>query len=110
MGQAKSLTPTLNKRVGDLFRDRFEYAGWAHSLLFVAELPSFRSVLPDDVVAEMDAVSIYSFILLYLYHVNSISDGNLFIHCIFSSQWKEAENARKAMEKEEKKTRSPAKK
>ena len=110
LGQAKSLTPTIYKRVGDLFRDRFEYAGWAHSLLFVAELPSFRSVLPDDVVAEMDAVSIYSFILLYLYHVNSISDGNLFIHCIFSSQWKEAENARKAMEKEEKKTRSPAKK
>ena len=42
--------------------------------------------------------------------MNYISDGTLFIHCIFSSQWKEAENARKAMEKEEKKTRSPAKK
>lgn len=57
LGQAKSLTPTIYKRVGDLFRDRFEYAGWAHSLLFVAELPSFRNVLPEDVVAEMDAVS-----------------------------------------------------
>jgi N-glycosylase/DNA lyase len=57
LGQAKSLTPTIYKRVGDLFRDRFEYAGWAHSLLFVAELPSFRNVLPVDVVEEMDAVS-----------------------------------------------------
>ena len=57
LGEAKSLTPTVYKRVGDLFRDRFEYAGWAHSLLFVAELPSFRNVLPEDVVAEMDAVS-----------------------------------------------------
>lgn len=79
LGQAKSLTPTIYKRVGDLFRDRFEYAGWAHSLLFVAELPSFRNVLPVDVVEEMDA-------------------------------WKEAENARKAQEKEAKKNnRSPKK-
>ena len=52
LGTSKDLTPTLNKRVGDLFRDRFEYAGWAHSLLFVAELPSCRSVLPDEAVAE----------------------------------------------------------
>ena len=58
LGGAKSLTPTIYNRVGDLFRDRFEYAGWAHSLLFVAELPSFRNVLPDDIVAEMDAVSL----------------------------------------------------
>jgi len=55
LGSAKSLTPTIYRKVGDLFRDRFVYAGWAHSLLFVAELPSFRNVLPDDVVAEMDA-------------------------------------------------------
>eukprot|EP00551_Chaetoceros_affinis_P010572 CAMPEP_0203669708 /NCGR_PEP_ID=MMETSP0090-20130426/6001_1 /ASSEMBLY_ACC=CAM_ASM_001088 /TAXON_ID=426623 /ORGANISM="Chaetoceros affinis, Strain CCMP159" /LENGTH=547 /DNA_ID=CAMNT_0050534443 /DNA_START=3 /DNA_END=1646 /DNA_ORIENTATION=- len=54
LGKAKSLTPTIYKKVGDLFRERFVYAGWAHSLLFVAELPSFRDVLPDDVVAEMD--------------------------------------------------------
>jgi len=55
LGEAKSLTPTIYKRVGDLFRDRFDsYPGWAHSLLFVAELPSFRGVLPADVVKEMD--------------------------------------------------------
>lgn len=54
--QAKSLTPTIYNRVADLFRDKFQsYAGWAHSLLFVAELPSFRSVLPDDIVAQMDS-------------------------------------------------------
>ncbi|EJK47707.1 hypothetical protein THAOC_33555, partial [Thalassiosira oceanica] len=47
--------PRVYGRVGDLFRDRFgERAGWAHSLLFVAELPSFRPVLPPDVVGEMD--------------------------------------------------------
>jgi len=52
---AKSITPTIYKRVGDLFRDRFQtYAGWAHSLLFVAELPSFRAVLPPDLLNEMD--------------------------------------------------------
>jgi len=55
LGEAKSLTPTIYKRVGDLFRERFDsYPGWAHSLLFVAELPSFRGILPADVVREMD--------------------------------------------------------
>jgi N-glycosylase/DNA lyase len=55
LGGAKSITPTIYKRVGDLFRDRFSnYPGWAHSLLFVAELPSFRDVLPIEVVREMD--------------------------------------------------------
>ena len=55
LGEAKSITPTIYRRVGDLFRDRFaNYPGWAHSLLFVAELPSFRDILPVDVVREMD--------------------------------------------------------
>lgn len=54
LNQAKSLTPSIYLKVGDLFRDRFEYAGWAHSLLFVAELPSFRDVLPCDIVEQMD--------------------------------------------------------
>ena len=54
-GEAKSITPTIYKRVGDLFRTRFtDKPGWAHSLLFCAELPSFRNVLPIDVVTEMD--------------------------------------------------------
>lgn len=57
LGGAKSITPTIYKRVGDLFRSRFlNYAGWAHTLLFVAELPSFRSVLPSDIVQQMDEV------------------------------------------------------
>jgi len=55
LGEAKSLTPAIYQRVGDLFRDRFRSrSGWAHSLLFVAELPSFRGILPEDVVKEMD--------------------------------------------------------
>jgi len=53
--ESKSLTPTLYNRIGDIFRDLFpSHAGWAHSLLFVAELPSFRPVLPQDVKMEMD--------------------------------------------------------
>ena len=53
--QAKSLTPTIYQHVVDIFRTRFpNKAGWAHSLLFLAELPSFRAVLPADMVDEMD--------------------------------------------------------
>jgi N-glycosylase/DNA lyase len=53
----KSLTPTVYRQISDLFRARFPlYSGWAHSLLFVAELPSFRSALPLQLVKEMDAV------------------------------------------------------
>lgn len=55
LAKIKSLTPTTYKQVGDVFRDRFpSKAGWAHSLLFVAELPSFRAVLPDHLVEEME--------------------------------------------------------
>jgi N-glycosylase/DNA lyase len=55
LSQVKSLTPAVYKQVGDLFRSMFpSKAGWAHSLLFVAELPSFRPVLPDDMIQEMD--------------------------------------------------------
>jgi N-glycosylase/DNA lyase len=51
----KSLTPTNYKLVGDTFRKRFpNRAGWAHSLLFVAELPSFRGLLPTYITKEMD--------------------------------------------------------
>lgn len=45
--KAKSITPKIYKRVGDLFRDRYgDKAGWAHCLLFIAELPAFRKLLP----------------------------------------------------------------
>ncbi|GAX21501.1 N-glycosylase/DNA lyase [Fistulifera solaris] len=54
----KSLTPTVYRAVGDLFRERFStHSGWAHSLLFVAELPSFRPVLPSDIREEMESFS-----------------------------------------------------
>ncbi len=41
--RGRSLTERAYWQVGDLFRQRFgEYAGWAHNLLFAAELPPFR--------------------------------------------------------------------
>lgn len=51
----KSLTPTVYEKVGDIFRSRYgaSHAGWAHSLLFAAELPSFRSKLPTGMQSEM---------------------------------------------------------
>ena len=57
----KSLTPSIYNRVGDLFRNIFEdeYSGWAHSILFVAELPSFKSVLPKYIVDDMEKVRLY---------------------------------------------------
>lgn len=53
---SKSLTPRLYDEVGDLWRSVFPggRAGHAHSVLFAAELPSFRSALPRDVLEEMD--------------------------------------------------------
>jgi len=55
MDESKSLTPKVYREVGEIFRSRFaSHAGWAHSLLFIAELPSFRAVLPKDMVDEMD--------------------------------------------------------
>lgn len=50
----KSITPTVYEQVGDLFRDRFgDKAGWAHSVLFAAELPAFSSQLPESLLADM---------------------------------------------------------
>ena len=41
-----SLTKSVHERVGNLFRDCYgPYAGWAHSLLFAAELPQFEDKL-----------------------------------------------------------------
>ena len=48
-----SITPKVYDRVGDLFRDRFDHAGWAHTVLFAAELPLFADKLPEDVAAEI---------------------------------------------------------
>lgn len=49
----RSLTPAVHERVGGLFRDRFgAHAGWAHCLLFAAELPAFADLLPAEVARE----------------------------------------------------------
>lgn len=51
---SKSLTPTVYDTVGDVFRRLFvRNAGWAHSVLFAAELPAFRGQLPEHLVSEM---------------------------------------------------------
>lgn len=36
-----SMTPTQYQSITELFRERFRYAGWAHSVLFAAQLPQF---------------------------------------------------------------------
>eukprot|EP01039_Chlorochromonas_danica_P006958 gene6958-7698_t len=52
---SRSLTPAIYERVGQVFRELFqEKAGWAHSLLFAAELPPFRPLLPPNLVKEME--------------------------------------------------------
>lgn len=54
LSNAKSLTPTIYEQVGDIFRDMFQRrAGWAHSVLFAAELPLFRGKLPAHLQEEM---------------------------------------------------------
>jgi len=56
LSACRSLTPAVYERVGDLFRCRFgDHAGWAHQLLFAAELQQFRPLLPPSLVAEMEA-------------------------------------------------------
>jgi N-glycosylase/DNA lyase len=46
----------MYERVGDIFRSRFgSHAGWAHSVLFAAELAEFQSFLPSSMVQDMQA-------------------------------------------------------
>lgn len=54
---AKSITPAVYERVGALFRARYTggHAGWAHSVLFTAELPAFRERLPPALQEAMQA-------------------------------------------------------
>ena len=43
ISSVKSLNATNYKAIGDLFRSIFgEYAGWAHSVLFAADLKQFK--------------------------------------------------------------------
>jgi len=53
-GPQKSLTPSLYEAVGDELRRVFgPRAGWAHSVLFAAELPHFRRLLPEGLQSQM---------------------------------------------------------
>ena len=55
LSQCKSLTPAVYARVGELFRQRFgSHAGWAHQLLFAAELQEFRPLLPRPMLQQME--------------------------------------------------------
>ena len=44
-----SITDKVYKKVGEVFRKEFPggYAGWAHSVLFLKELPSFKGLVRD---------------------------------------------------------------
>jgi N-glycosylase/DNA lyase len=55
--KSKSLTPSIYKRVGDLFREKLKIeAGWAHQILFAAELPQFKVRLPSSIQDDMKLV------------------------------------------------------
>jgi N-glycosylase/DNA lyase len=57
LADVKSITPVVYDRIGDLFRTRYvSHAGWAHSLLFAAELPAFRPVLPPHILQQMEEI------------------------------------------------------
>lgn len=50
----KSLTPTVYEQVGGIFRKLFQQKpGWAHSVLFAAELPGYRILLPSQLQKQM---------------------------------------------------------
>ena len=55
LADCASITPAVYDRVGDLFRDKYAHAGWAHTVLFAAELPLFADKLPKAVIGEMAA-------------------------------------------------------
>lgn len=43
------LTPKLSSRVAEAFVSKYgKYAGWAQTLLFIAELPSQKALLPSQ--------------------------------------------------------------
>jgi len=45
--EGRKLTVKLHREVADAFVERFgSYAGWAHTVLFIAELSSQQSLLP----------------------------------------------------------------
>jgi len=51
-----TLTSKVYRKVQETFRSTFgSHAGWAHSLLFAAELPAFKDKLPQHLVDDMAA-------------------------------------------------------
>ena len=57
LSEAKSLTPSIYAEVGGLWRQRYgEYAGWAHTILFAADLAKFKK-LRKEALGEEDAVA-----------------------------------------------------
>ncbi|ETL40279.1 hypothetical protein L916_08506 [Phytophthora nicotianae] len=47
LSDRKSITPSVYRMVGDLFRTRFApQAGWAHSVLFAGDLSAFKPTIP----------------------------------------------------------------
>ena len=58
LSTARSITPAVYTAVGDAFRDKFgARCGWAHSVLFAAELPGFKEKLPQAIQEEMETFS-----------------------------------------------------
>ena len=55
LSAVKSLTPKIYQAVGDIFRSAFgAYAGWAHCILFLAELPQFKRTLVERGIDELE--------------------------------------------------------
>ena len=56
--RSKSVTKSVHASIAALFRDKFgPLAGWAHSVLFTAELPAFKHMLARTAVAAASAES-----------------------------------------------------
>ena len=48
--KTKSLTDKTYQLIGDVFREKFgEYAGWAHSVLFAADLKDLQAIVSESV-------------------------------------------------------------
>ena len=114
LAQAKSLTPLVYTSVGDIFRGRFgPHAGWAHSVLFAAELPQFRALLPED---QQVATPLLSFpITSVRYHLpppSTLSHANAHVHTLSQREMLEFSASKRrekeALQKEKKRLREQA--
>jgi len=53
--KGKSLTKKIYAQIGDKFRDKFgEYAGWAHQIMFIADLREYAARLPEHLQPKND--------------------------------------------------------